>query len=153
MIYVDKSIKQFTAPWCQSLDGRSTVKTLLFPKTPQHSRYNDNFFEVLLSYGIQWGSFRVNVTVRGIATRNSSLFCTGNTMLIAVKHQYLLFLFPPQHQRWQYMCFWLPVGSKGNFIYSLDQRQSRLLSVKDFSCCLCHSQSFIEMSWLHGNQL
>lgn len=28
----------------------------------------------------------------------SSLFCRGNTTLIPVKHQYPLFLFPPQHQ-------------------------------------------------------
>lgn len=28
------------------------------------------------------------------------------------------------------MYFWLPVGSKGSFLYLLDQRQSRLCSVK-----------------------
>lgn len=145
------SIKQLTAPWWQSLDRRSTVKPS-FPKNLQYTRYKDNFFEVLPSYGIQWGSFRVNVSVRAIATRSSSVFCTENTTFIPVKCQYPLFPFPPQHLRWQYMCFWFPVGSKGKFIYSLDERQSRLFSVKDFFC-LCHSESFIEMPWLSGNKL
>lgn len=57
------------------------MKTVCFKK-PQYSRYNDNFFEVLTSYDIQRGGFRVNVSVRGITMSNS----TGNTTLIPVEH-------------------------------------------------------------------
>lgn len=45
------------------------------------------------------------------------------------------------------MCFWLPVGSKGNLLYLLDQRQSRLCSVK---WCLISS---VPIAIMNGNAM
>lgn len=49
---------------------RKHCENSLVSKNPQYSRYKDSSFEMLPSYGIQWGSFTVNVSVRVIATRN-----------------------------------------------------------------------------------
>lgn len=81
MIYVDK--RKHQAIHCTMMSGfrlRKHCENCLFPKNPQYSRYN-NFSEVLTSYDVQWGSFRVNVSVRDITMSNS----TGNIALILVE--------------------------------------------------------------------